>query len=136
MKINRGQISTEYLIVVAFISFSIISILVVSLFYLGIIQDKLKLNNLESFVNKIISSAESTFYSGQPSKITINAYLPSGIESIEILNKEIVFNVSTSSGLNIISFSSDVPLSGNLTNNEGLKIIKITAESDKVVILE
>lgn len=136
MSIEKGQISTEYLIVVGFVIFVIVSILGIGYLYSGKIEDKIKANQLESFANKLISSAESVYFSGEPSKLTINAYLPSGVEKIDILEKEILFEVTTTSGLNKISYSSDVPLSGAITNSEGVKRIVITAGADRIIFSE
>ena len=140
-KEERGQISTEYLIIVGFIMFLIISILGFSLFYSDQIRDRVKLNQLQNFANKLVSSAEQVFYSGEPSKTTITAYLPSGVQSITIPpapnNKEIIFSIQTSSGLTIISFSSNVPIgSSSLSNNEGVKRIVVTAGATEVGLAE
>lgn len=136
MKAKKGQISAEYLIVVGFITFLVLTILAAGLFYSSQISDRIKLNQMNNFANKVISSSESIFFAGEPSKATINAYLPSGVEALDIYDKEIVFNISTSSGITVISYPSNVPLSGLLSNSEGVKVIHITALSDKAVISE
>ena len=81
---ERGQISIEYLILVSFITFLIIGILSASIYSFSIIRDKNKFNQLESFSQKIVNSAESIYYAGEPSKATINAYLPPGVNEILI----------------------------------------------------
>lgn len=136
METKKGQISVEYLIVVAFISFLILSTLALGIFYSVQIKDKIIIDQLQNFANKIISSSENVFYSGEPSKNTVNAYLPAGIQGIEIYTSEIVFNITTSTGVTRMSFSSNVPLQGSLSNSEGVKRIIITAQSDKVVLSE
>ncbi len=136
METKKGQISTEYLIVVAFITFLILSTLALGLFYSSQIKDRIKIDQLQNFANKVILSSESVFYSGEPSKNTITAYLPAGIEDVEIYSSEIVFNITTSTGVTIISFSSKVPLEGSLGSSEGVKRIVIAAQSDKVMISE
>jgi len=135
-KSMKAQISIEYLIIISFITFLIMSILAVAFFYAGNISDRIKMDQVQSYANKIISSSESVFYAGKPSKVLINAYLPIGVEGIEILNKDIVFNVTTNSGTTRIAFSSKVPLSGTLSNWEGVKAINITAGDDYVTINE
>ena len=133
---KEGQISAEYLIVVGFIIFIIIGVLGVGLFYSSLISDSIKMNHVRNFATKIISSSESVFYSGEPSLATITAYLPSGIEGIGIVEKEILFNVSTSTGMTRISFSSNVPLRGVLTKSEGVKRIRIVASTGNATISE
>jgi len=132
--IKRGQISVEYLIVVGFVVFLVISILGIATFYASGIRDEIKISQLSNFANKLTSNSESVFYAGEPSKVTINAFLPGGIKSISIIENSLVFEIETSSGLNKISFSSNVPLdsSSTLSINEGLKRIEILAGEDVV----
>ena len=133
---RKSQVSTEYLIVIGFVTFLIVSTLAIGFFYIGQINDKIKINQLQNFANKITSSAESVFYAGEPSKVRISTYLPGGVESIEIDENEDVirFTIATSSGTNTISFSSNVPISGTISKNEGVKVIIIEAQSNQVFI--
>ena len=133
---KRGQISIEYLIIVGFIIFLIIGILGVSLFYSSLIKDNIRMNYLRSFANKIISSAESVFYAGEPSLITITAYLPSGVQGMYIGGNQILVNISTAGGVTRIFFSSNVPISGSISNSEGVKKIKVLAGKNEVNITE
>jgi len=134
MRDCKAQISIEYLIVVGFVTFVIIGVLGIAIIYSGSVKDKIKFNQLTSFANKLISSSESVFYRGEPSKATISAYLPEGVESIEIYPNDILIKIRTSSGKNRISFSSDVSLSGEITSSPGLKKIIITAQENNVLI--
>ncbi|MEK6895225.1 MAG: hypothetical protein AABX48_01775 [Nanoarchaeota archaeon] len=133
---KNAQISTEYLILVGFVIFVLATAAGFAFFYTQNISDRVKLDQIQGFANKLISSSESVFYAGAPSKITLNAYLPSGIESINIENNSIVFNLSTSSGYTMMSFESNVEISGDLSSSEGLKKIVITAQQNGVNIAE
>jgi hypothetical protein len=138
---KRGQISVEYLIVIGFVVFIVISILGVAFLYAAGIQDRIKTNQLENFANKVISSSESVFFAGEPSRVTITAYLPEGVESVSVVDDNgyyLVFNVSTSSGLDVISFSSDVPLdTGTIISvDDGTKRLLIESRASKVLIGE
>lgn len=126
MSNKRGQISTEYLIVVGFVMFLVTSILGVALFYTSNIQDRLKISQLESFADKVISNAEVIYFAGSPSRATITAHLPQGVHSITFQDNEyLVFDIATSSGENTISYKSNVPISGSLQPGEGLKRITL-----------
>jgi hypothetical protein len=129
-KRNRGQVGTEYMIIVGFVTLAITTILVLSLFYSNQIKDKIKNNNIESFATQLVSSAETVFFSGEPSKTTIKLYLPEGVEAIDIYVDMVVVTSRTSGGsLNIRAFQSKVPLNGTLSNLEGLKKIVIEAKA-------
>ena len=135
-KVKRGQISTEYLIVIAFVTFLIISVLGLSLFYSSQINDQIKFDQINSFANKVISSSEQVFFSGEPSRITITTYLPSGVDSINVLNDSIVFGVLSSSGLTTLSYNSDVPLYGTISNSGGAKRISIVANLSNINLVD
>lgn len=135
---KRGQISVEYLIVVAFVTFVVLTILGISLFYSTQVQDSIKFNQLERFAKKIISSAESTFYSGEPSRTTINSYLPNGVKSIAVQENSLVFNIESAGGTSIIAYPSTVPINipvgGEISTSSGLKRILIVAKENEVEI--
>ncbi len=117
-----------------FTIFVVIAVISIAFFYSGTIKGKIKETQINNFANKIISTAESVYYSGSPSKATISCYLPEGVREIIITNSELIIKFGTSSGENIIGFSSRVPISGTLSSSQGLKKIQIEAQADNVVI--
>lgn len=131
---KKGQISTEYMIVVGFVMFFVLVILGVALFYSAEIKDSIKERQIEQFSTKIISSAESVQYAGEPSRSTISAYLPSGVTGIEITGNAMAINFSTVSGLNRVVYLSKVPLEGEISIVDGVKNIRIAALQDSVNI--
>lgn len=134
MKKNKAQIGVEYLIIVGMVTFVVTSILLLAFFYSNSSKDVMKLNQANSFAAKVIAACESTFYSGEPSKTTIEVYLPEGIKSIEILEDNLVLTVSTNSGISKSAFKSKVPITGNISNFPGIKKIKIEANSNSIAI--
>ncbi|MFH1803147.1 MAG: hypothetical protein ABH864_06910 [archaeon] len=131
---KRGQISTEYIMVVSFVLFIVLSALGIAFTYSAQIKDTMKFNQIESFSTKVISQSESIFYAGEPSRTTLNAYLPEGINNITIMEYFIVFNVSTSSGESITAYRSNVNLTGSLSPNSGVKLVYLNATSSSVII--
>ena len=137
IKNYKGQISTEALIIIGFILLLVISLLGVAFLYIRGINDRITGNQLNNYAEKIISASEDVYYSGEPSKVTMNVFTPEGIESIEILeNNLIVINISLNSGNSLLSFKSDVNLEGNLSSHSGVKKIQIEALSDRVLLTE
>ena len=133
---KRGQISVEYLIVVGFVTFLVISVLAIAVYYSTGIQDRIKVSQMEGYATKLVSNAESVFFLGEPSRITINVYLPRGVQSVSIISQSLVITMETDSGAITRVFESDVPISapGGLTNNEGLKKLQLQATSTEVVV--
>ena len=140
VKKGKAQISIEYLILMGFITFIIIGILGIAFFYGGGIKDKIKLTQMNNFANKVISTAESVFYAGEPSKATITAYLPENIKAIEISEDSgeyfLVISMRLDSGLKKQAFQSSVPLSSAsaITITKGLKKLEIVADATQVRI--
>ncbi|MBX4212204.1 hypothetical protein KW787_01965 [Candidatus Pacearchaeota archaeon] len=133
---KRGQISMEYMILVGFISFLIIVSLGSALFYSNQIKDKIKFNQLDKFAQKVVNSAETVYYAGQPSRATITAYLPTGVKGITVSGNDLIFNISTSSGQTTIAYTSTVPLQGSISPGEGLKKLIVMAQSNGVQLVE
>ena len=131
---KRGQVSVEYLIIVGFVTFLIIGILGIALVYSTSIEDRIKNIQMNNFANKVISTSESVFYAGEPSKLTLEVYLPEDIKNVTIQENNLFIVVGTSTGTNILSFGSNVPISGDLSYSTGLKKIELVASSGEVVI--
>jgi hypothetical protein len=136
-KRKKSQASIEYLMIVSFVTFSVIMIMTIALLYSSSIKDRIKATQVNNFANKIIATSESVFYSGEPAKATITCYLPESVRDIEITQNNIFITFSTSSGENKIGFQSDVPISEGaniLSNTQGMKRIEVKAEAAGVVI--
>jgi len=133
-KKRNAQVSMEYLIIMGFVTLVIIIVLGLAVTYSGSIQDNIKVTQINNFANKIIASAESVFYYGEPSKATISAYLPEGIQEIQIAEDTLFISITTSTGLNKIGFSSEVPINGSLTISPGIKRIEISADDEQANI--
>jgi uncharacterized protein (UPF0333 family) len=134
MKKNRGQISLEYLILVGFVTFIIISTLAIAYLYSGSINDRIKVSQINNFAKKIVSTSERVFYQGEPSKATISVYLPDGVQDVSFFQNNLFVTLLTSSGTEKISISSDVPVEGSITSGMGIKKIEIRAEENKVIV--
>jgi len=131
---QKAQISIEYLIIIGFLTFVIIGILGIAFFYSGSIKDRLKIIQLNNFANTVISSSELVFYYGEPSKTTFSVYLPENVKEIEIDGNYMFVTLQTNSGIEKNAYESDVPLSGEISINSGLKKIQIIATETNVVI--
>lgn len=132
----KGQISTEYLIIVGFVVFLVIGVMGVALFYTTGSQDQIRLGNVAQFANTITTNAEEIYYAGEPSRRTFTAYLPIGVNSIQISGQFMIFNVSTGSGTNVILYKSNAPLQGNLTARSGVKRLQLVAQQTYVTVSE
>lgn len=133
---RRAQISLEYLIVVSFVTFLIIGLLGVALFYSARIGDQITFSNLDRFATTLVTNAEEVYYAGEPSRVTVRPYLPGGVTAISVEEDSILFTVSTQSGVNTLSYPSSVPLQGTLSASKGVKRIRLIAQPTHVLIEE
>jgi hypothetical protein len=133
---DRGQISIEYLIVVGFIAFIVLVVVGMALYYSSTIQDTINSNEVSDYGNKIVSAAESVYYSGQPSKLTLSTYLPQQVSAVTIINDTLVVGYTTRAGTARLGFTSNVPISGTLTARPGVHRISLVAQANGVLISE
>ncbi len=121
-----------------FLTFVIIGILGIGYMYSGQINDRIKSNQINNFATKLISTSESVFYAGKPSKSTISTYLPENVKDIEIINNTIIISYNLETGLNKAAYPSNVPIienpSSRITTNSGIKNIMIIANRTHAII--
>jgi len=122
---KRGQISLEMIMLFGFVLIIIAGILTVSIVYNTEVQDTARLAQTTNFANKIISSAETISYAGPKARTTLTLSLPTGVEKIEIIDSNIVMTVSLSNGINVMAFSGNVNITGELNSTAGIKKIKL-----------
>mgnify|MGYP001558229136 CR=1 FL=1 len=122
------------MIIIGFVTLAVISVLALAYFYSDSIKDKIRLTHIERFTSQLINSAESVFFSGEPSEATIRLYLPEGVKSIEINSTYVIITARTTSGENKRAFKSSVPLQGVISPGEGIKKLLIQAKDDYVLI--
>ncbi len=138
IKFKSAQSSLELLILTGFLTFIIIGILGVGYFYSNAISDRIKINQINNFAKKITSTAESVFYSGEPSKSTISVSLPRNVQNIEIINNTIVISYRLDSGQNRVAYPCNVPIienpSAKITAIAGIKNIVIVANQTDSII--
>ncbi len=130
----------EYLILIGFLTLVLTTILGIGLYYSTTAEERLRATQIQNYGIKVVSSAESVYYSGEPSKATINPYLPEGVTDIKVeydvlLDEYSLFiTIQLPTGENKISFKSQVPIAesgGNpLSHSSGIKTIVLKAQGD------
>ena len=131
---NRGQVGIEYMIVIGFVTLAIMSVLTLAYFYSDEIKTNIKLNQVESFATQLIAKSESVFWAGEPSKNTIELYLPENVVSIVLSVDGVLITTKVGAVENVRLFESDVPLSGTIPITPGLKRISLEAQETQTLI--
>jgi len=132
--LTKAQSSLEYLITVGFVTLLVTSVILIAYFYTGIFQDKIKNNQINAFAGKLISSAESVFYAGEPSKTSLELYLPAGVNNITLSDTMLIVNYTTGATQAVRAFDSRVNITGSINRSPGIKKIILEAKSDHVEV--
>jgi hypothetical protein len=129
---RKSQISIEYLSILGFVMITVTVLLFISYYYSRSIQDQIAMNQVDKLVKEIIDAAESVYYLGKPSLITIKATIPERVESINFANNEVTIVIRTKNGNTEISYVSSVAITGTLSTSPGIRYIKVEAEEGYV----
>ena len=132
MKEKNAQVSVEYVIIVGFILFITIPLILIFYEHTSSTNDQVITSQVDMIAKKVVDSAKSVYYLGEPSKTRIKVYMPTNIENVTIDNYEVVFKVKTKSGVTDISQPSSVNISGFISVTKGIHYISIESKGDYV----
>lgn len=130
----KSQVSVEYLLILGFVTLMVIPLIILYYTYTLNSSDEIATSQIGLIANKIVDAAESVYFLGEPSQTTIKVYMPNKVAGTSLDNKEILFNISTKSGISEIVQISSVNLIGNLPVREGIYFITLNATSTGVII--
>ncbi len=145
----KGQSSFEYMLVVGLTLVLILPTIYLLYTYSLESSKSIESSQLTKIGTDIIDSAESIFYSGKGSKTVLELNIPDSILNAVIIdNRELVFNVSTETGITEILFISAVKLTTvnekcfenvcklDQFNSPGFKELKLTVTEENLVMIE
>ena len=134
MSSKSGQAATEYLMVVALISIVIIPTTFLFYNYASDSAEEIDHAQIDKFGRDLVATAETVYYLGSPSKITIKERLPANVENISIEQDSVsgtyifAITIRTEAGASTITFPTNVRISGAFDANdmnEGVKNVRI-----------
>lgn len=129
---RKAQISVEYMLIMGFVAIMTIPLIVIYYTYTTGSTDEIITSQVTQLAHKIVDSAESVYFLGEPSQTTIKVYIPKQITGASIDNKEVLFNVSTQSGNAEIVQVSSIILNGSLPIKQGAYFITVKALNTSV----
>ena len=134
MRERNAQVSVEYVIIIGFILFITIPLILIFYEHTSSTNDQVITSQVDKIAKKVVDSAESIYYLGEPSKTRIKVYMPTNVKEVIIYEKEIVFKVKTRSGITDISQLSPVNISGSISATKGIQYISIESKGDHVCV--
>ena len=127
-KKTKAQLSMEYMTIMGFVILITIPLTLIYYHYSNSTADEISMNQLMQITRKIADSADSVYYLGKPSEITVKIFMPHGVQSVNITHNEISFTIMTVSGLSDIVASTNVNVSGTIPISRGIHFINLKAE--------
>ncbi len=131
---KKGQVSIEFMVVVGLMLLVLVPLIIAYYENTRASSNTIQSEQLDKVAKEITDTAETVYYMGEPSKITIQAYIPHGVESVSISNNEIVFKVVRGDNTSDIVSVSKVNISGSISNSEGIHNIILEAKEGYVEI--
>lgn len=146
---SKTQASMEYLLVVALTLVIIVPTSYIFYNYSKESSEELTDAQIIKIGRSIVDASESIFFSGQGSKTVLELNIPENVNSVVIIDGiELVFNVTTNTGVSEFAFFSAVNLTsqGSSCNynvcylpeiaSSGLKKIKLETINSNSVLIE
>lgn len=130
---KRGQVGIEFVITVGFALLILIPLSVLLYEHTAKTYEDVNNNQAGLIVRKVVDNANSVYYLGHPSTVTLKVYMPEDIEVVNITGREITFRLDN--GGDVVGIAN-VNLTGSLSAESGLKYIKIAAMENYVNITE
>jgi len=135
IKTSKAQISVEYMIIMGFVAVISIPLIIIYYDYTAASNEEIISRQILNIAQKVVDTAESVYYLGEPSQTTLKVYIPSHISEATIEQEtEIVFKMRTQTGITDIVQVSSVNITGSLPATQGIFYITVKAEGGKVSV--
>ncbi len=131
---KTGQISIEYLIIMGFVTMSLIPLAIVYFTYSSETKDQIIDSQVNQIAKKIVDNAEAVYYLGDMSRTTLKMYMPENVMNVTVQDNEIVFKVKGLHGVSDVAEYSFVNMTGSIDAGSGIKYITIESKGEYVRI--
>jgi hypothetical protein len=129
---KRGQIAMEYITILGFVVVSTLIMIVIFHAEARDMNDTVVSHQVERLAEKIVDTAEAVHFIGEPSRTKLKLYFPPNIVSNSMSNRELIFNVKTSFGVDEVIKVSQVNLTGILPTTSGIHYVQVEARDGEV----
>lgn len=126
--------SIEFLIIMGFAFLLIIPVMLLFLTEAQDLNEDITAVQVQKLASELIDAVDNVYYLGEPTKKTINIYIPKYVEGASFVSNRIIFNVSTGTAEYAVTKFAATNVTGSLNTNPGIHSIEISAESNQVRI--
>lgn len=128
---KEGQVSVEYMFLIGFATIITIPLILIYQTFTQESNDDISSAQIEQVARKIIDSAESMYYLGEPSQTTLKVNIPNNLILVNFSSGyEIVFRIKTKAGEADIVQNSAVNITGSLPIAKGTYTVTVKAMTD------
>ena len=131
---KRGQVSLEYLMLVAFVLIILLPAIVLGYDALAKNRDAIAVRQAEQAAASIVQEAEIVYYLGPPSKSTVRVNIPGQVFDAVVHDHEVVYRIRTQNGIDDVAIFSRVNLTGNVPETQGEHLLTVQATGTSVEI--
>ena len=132
---KKSQISVEYMMIIGFVTLITIPLILIYHSFMQDSGDEISSVQVKQVAQKIVDTAESVYYLGEPSQTTLSVNIPDRVVAANLsAGYELVFKIKTSSGSADIVQSSSVNITGSLPVNRSSYTLTLAAKSDHVEV--
>jgi len=132
--VKKAQVSMEYLAIMGITLMMLLPIGVIVSEYLGFSNEQISMQQANEIARKITDNAETVYFLGYPSKITLKMYFPENIISADVMENGVLLLLDATGTERDIYQKSAVNLTGELPISSGIHYIKIQALQKQVNI--
>jgi len=130
---KEGQISVEYLVIIGFVTVITIPLIIIYYTFTQQSNDEITSSQISQISKKIVDAAESVYYLGEPSQISLRINMPDNVILVNLSSgKEVVFRIRSGRGEADIVQTTSANISGSLPTKKGTYAVTIKAMPDYV----
>ena len=133
---RTAQASMEYLAIFAVAVAMTLPLIIIFVTQTGNIRADIAQSEMQKAASKIVDSAESVYFMGYPAQKTLMIDFPSGVNSVDINNNIIEFNLTTDTHNYLITEESVANLSGSIRAFEGKHVLVFQSVNNTVYITD
>lgn len=133
---KAAQASTEFFLVILF---ALVLITPVVIYFINESPSAVSdVNNAKvaQIARRLASTAETVYAFGEPTTLTVEVYMPEGVDAVYLNNTELSFVVRSSWKPLTISEGLSMNVTGNIKNYAGVHKISVQAANNSVVMSE
>lgn len=133
----KAQSALEYLTIIAIVFVIIVPTVYLFYSYSRQSMEQSVYSQVGEIGRALLNNAKSVYYSGEHSKVVIEAYLPDNIQDTYLLyNRELVFEIEAGSGDNEMIFFSDINLTSGSCDSGRCNLSDLASSGTKKIKLE